>query len=290
MQAVILTDSSCDLPIELIKENNIEIIGLMCNFNNKQYEDNLGQTLTYKEFYDGIRNGEMPTTSQINVYRFYKKFEEFVKEEKAIIYIGFDSKISGTLNSALIARQQIIDEYENADITVIDTRCASIGEGLLVYKASNMLKNGASKEEIIREIETMCPKMNHWFIVENLFYLKRGGRLSPTKAVVGTILNMKPIIFVNDDGELINVCNIRGRKKAIRYLASKFKEMQGFEDEIIGISHGDCVEDAEYLAEILKREYGVNKVLINYVGPVIGSHVGAGMLSLCFLARNNRNI
>ncbi|PJI07914.1 MULTISPECIES: DegV family protein [Clostridium] len=290
MQVVILTDSSCDLPIGLIKDSNVEVIGLMCNFNNKQYEDDLGQTLPYKEFYDGIRNGEIPTTSQVNVYRFYKKFEKLIKEEKAVIYIGFDSRISGTLNSAFIARQQIIEKYKNADITVIDTKCASIGEGLLVYEALNVLKNGKSKEEIVQEIEDISHKMNHWFIVENLFYLKRGGRLSSTKAVVGTILNMKPIIFINDDGELINVCNIRGRKKAIRYLASRFNEMHGFENKVIGISHGDCVEDAEYLAEIMKSEFGVKKVLINYVGPVIGSHVGAGMLSLCFLAKNDRNI
>lgn len=290
MQVVILTDSSCDLPVEIVKKNNVEVIGLMCNFADKQYEDDLGQTLSYKEFYNRIRNGEMPTTSQVNVYRFYKKFEELVKEEKSVIYIGFDSKISGTLNSALIARQQIINEYKNADITVIDTKCASIGQGILVYYAANMLNTGLSKEEIVQKIQEMCPKMNHWFIVENLFYLKRGGRLSSAKAVAGTILNVKPIIFINAEGELINVCNIRGRKKAIRYLASKFEEMQGIENKVIAISHGDCIEDAEYLAEIMKSEFGVKKVLINYVGPVIGSHVGAGMLSLCFLAKNNRNV
>ncbi|WP_234123746.1 DegV family protein [Clostridium hydrogenum] len=289
MDTVLLVDSSSDLPLKFIEESEVETIGLMCHFKDKEYEDDFGKSLKYKEFYDGMRNGEKPYTSQINSYRFEQKFKELVKKNKKVIYLAFDSAISGTFGSAEVAREEVIKEYQDADIKIVDTKCASIGEGILVYYAWKMLEAGKSGDEVIEWAKNSCLKVNHWFIVENLFHLSRGGRLSMSKAVVGTLLNIKPIICINDLGELVNVINIRGKKKAIRFLTEELREKgSDYENMIVGISHGDCIEEAEYLAEIVKSEFHVKKIIINHVGPVIGSHVGPGMLSLCFFSEKGR--
>jgi len=291
MKTVLLVDSSCDLPLEFIEKSKVETIGLMCHFKGEEYEDDFGKTLKYEEFYEAMRQGERPSTSQINSYRFYEKFKELVEKNKEIVYLAFDSAISGTFNSAEVARMQVLEEYPKASIKIIDTKCASIGEGIVIYCAWKALQSGKTGEEIIKWAEENCKNMNHWFLVENLFHLKRGGRLSMSKAVVGTLLNIKPVIFVNENGELVNIINIRGRKKAIRFLVDKLKERgNDFENMVVGISHGDCHKDAEYLKDIIKDELGVKEIIINYVGPVIGSHVGPGMLSLCFFSGEGRKI
>lgn len=286
MNIAIMTDSSCDLPSTYIKENNIESPGLMCLFNEKEYQDDFGLTLTYKEFYEGMRQGVKPVTSQINMFRFKEIFERLVKEGKQVIYIGFDSKLSGTFQSAVAAKQEILETYKAADVTVIDTKSASLGQGLLVYYAIEMLKKGASKEEIINWVNENMYNINHWFYVEDLQHLKRGGRISATKAAVGTLLNIKPIIFLDSEGSLKQVTTIRGKNKAIKYLIEKYVERAKSKDDIVGISHGDCLEDAEELAKLLKEECGVKEVIINHTGMVIGAHVGPGMMSLCFLGKN----
>lgn len=286
METVLMTDSSCDMPRKFIEENNIQFLGLTCFYKGKAYEDDFGKTLTYKEFYDGMRHGEMPYTSQINVYRFAEVFEKFAKEKKSVIYIGFDSAISGTVQSAATAKNEVLEKYPDADITVIDTKSACVGQGLLVYYACEMLKNGASKDEIINFINQNMLKVNHWFMVEDLFHLKRGGRISATKAYMGSILNIKPIIFINDKGELINVTNIRGRNRGMKYLVDMFREKAVPHEQAITISHGDCEEDALALKDMLTSEFNIKKVIINPVGLVLGSHVGPGMLSLCFLGKD----
>lgn len=291
METVLLVDSSCDLPLEVIEKSKVETIGLMCHFKGEEYEDDFGKTLKYEQFYEAMRNGERPSTSQINSYRFYEKFKKLVIENKEIVYLAFDSAISGTFNSAEVAKMQVLEEYPEANIKIFDTKCASIGEGIVNYYAWKSLQSGKTGEEIIKWAEENCKNMNHWFLVENLFHLKRGGRLSMSKAVVGTLLNIKPIIFVNENGELVNVINIRGRKKAIRFLVDKLKERgNDFENMVVGISHGDCLKDAENLKDTIKSELGVKEVIINYVGPVIGSHVGPEMISLCFFSDKGRKI
>ncbi|GAA0178133.1 DegV family protein [Clostridium sediminicola] len=286
MDTVILVDSSSDLPRSFIDENNIPIVGLTCHLHDVDYVDDFGKTLSYENFYNEIRNGAMPTTSQVNVFTFVEKFKELLLENKAIIYLAFDSSISGTYNSAVIAREQVLEEISDADITIIDTRSASIGEGLLVYKAYEMLKNGEPKEKIINWVEDNKFNIHHFFIVEDLNHLRRGGRVSSTKAAIGTLLNVKPMIYVNKKGELINIASIRGRKKAIKTIIERFD--QNITDkscEVVCISHGDCLEDALYLKEMLQEKYKAKKVLINHVGPVIASHTGAGMLALCFIGK-----
>ncbi|KPU45964.1 DegV domain-containing protein [Oxobacter pfennigii] len=284
MQTVILTDSCSDLPLSYVEENNIHVIGMAYNFKGQEHIDDFGKTLSYKEFYDNLRAGEMSSTSQINVFTFVEIFKKYVNESKSVLYIGFSSALSGSVNSAKIARETVMEEIPGADITVVDSLCASGGEGLLVYHAVEMLKKGHSKDEIADWAEKNKLKVIHWFTVEDLNHLKRGGRVSSTAAFVGTILDIKPILQVNDEGKLIPITKVKGRKKSIKALADKLKEMiVSPEEQVIFINHGDCLEEAEYLKRLVLEEVKVKDVVINYVGPVVGSHSGPGTLTAFFM-------
>lgn len=281
---IIMTDASCDLSGSFIEENKIPFLGLMCHFKGKDYEDNFGQSLSYEEFYKGLENGEVPYTSQINEYRFTEKFRKLLKQKRPIIYIGMSSGISGTFNSSKLAKNAILSEFEDADITLIDSKSSSIGLGILVYYACKMAQEGLSKDEIVNWVNNNMLKMNHWFMVEDLRHLKRGGRISSSKAVIGTLLDVKPIIYIENEGKLKNVTNVRGRKKAIKYLVERFRERAvDTENQVIGISHGNCIEDAKLLKKMIEREFPNNKCIINTLGMGMAAHCGSGMLSLCFL-------
>ena len=284
MKPVIVTDSCCDLPLSYLKENNIDAPGLNVNYKGSVFEDDLGQTVKYDEFYKEVRNGELPSTSQINPSVFEDIFERYAKDNIPVIYIGFSSALSGCVNSALIAKSTIEDKFNNADITVIDTKSASLGEGLIVHHAIEMLKSGCEKDDIVSWIENNKLKVNHWFTVDDLFHLKRGGRVSSTAAVIGTILNIKPVLHVDNEGRLIPVTKVKGRKKSITAMFEKLKEMiVNPESQTVFISHGDCIEDAEYLKGLILSEFKVKDVIINYVGPGIGAHSGPGTLALFFI-------
>ncbi|SKA90675.1 EDD domain protein, DegV family [Clostridium sp. USBA 49] len=284
METVLIIDCCCDLPIEYVEKNNVELLSLTVNINGKEYKDNLGKSLSYKDFYLAVRNGAMPSTSQINVFDFEKEFRKHVSLGKAIIYIAFSSALSGTYNSACIAKENILEEYKDADITIIDSRCASLGEGLLDYYAIEMLKNGASKEEIVNWVEENKLKVNHWFTVDDLNHLKRGGRVSETAAAIGTILDIKPIMHVDDEGKLIPVTKVKGRKKSIKTLAEELnKRIINPEEQIIFISHGDCIEDAKFLEKLILEKHKVKDVIINNIGPIIGSHAGPGTIAVFFI-------
>jgi len=268
MDTVLLIDCCTDLPRSYVEENEIPFVSLVCNFRGQEYKDDFGKTLSYEEFYTAVRNGEMPSTSQVNVYVYTEVFKKYAAEGKPIIYLGFSSALSGSLNSALLAKDMVCEEIENADITVIDSRSASLGEGLLAYHAN----------------ETNKLRMNHWFTVDDLGHLKRGGRLSGTAALVGTLLDIKPILQVDNEGKLIPVSKVKGRKKSIKTLLGMLQEnIESPEEQVIAISHGDCIEDAEYLKEMILKEYKVKDIIINNVGPVIGSHAGPGVVALFFL-------
>lgn len=290
MKPVILVDASCDLPLEYIEENHVPHVGLICHIDDREYEDDFGKTFTYDEFYSELRKGKMPSTSQINSFRFEEKFRECAKQGIPVIYLAMSSALSGTYNSSVLARDVVLEEYKNADITVIDTKAASIGEGILVYYAYDMLNTGHDKGDIITWIQENKLKMNHWFAVSDLDHLKKGGRISSSAAMVGSILNINPILCISKDGSLTHLTNVRGRKKAIKFLIDKFKEeVDKPEDTIVAISHGDCIDEAEYLGRIMKEEFHVKDVIINKLGLIMGSHCGQGMISLCFLGNENRN-
>jgi DegV family protein with EDD domain len=287
MNTVLLIDSCTDLPRRYVDENQLPFVSLVCNFKGQEIKDDFGVTLGYKEFYNTVRDGEMPSTSQINAYTYEEMFRKYVNEGKAIIYIGFSSALSGSFGSAVLAKNIVCEEMENADITLVDSRSASLGEGLLAYYANEMLKSGATKDEVVSWLESNKLKLNHWFTVDDLGHLKRGGRLSGTAAFVGTLLDIKPILHINDEGKLIPVSKVKGRKKSIKTLFEMLQEnIVNPEEQVIAISHGDCIEDAEYLKEMILKEYKVKDVIINEVGPVIGSHTGPGVVALFFMGSN----
>lgn len=284
MDTVLLIDSCTDLPLSYVEKNELPVVNLVCNFKGQEYKDDFGKTLSYQEFYAAVRDGEMPSTSQVNVYVYTEIFKKYATEGKSIIYLGFSSALSGSFNSAILAKDMVCEKIENADITLIDSKSASLGEGLLAYYANEMLKAGASGDEVVSWLETNKQKMNHWFTVDDLGHLKRGGRVSGTAAFVGTLLDIKPILKVDDEGRLIPVSKVKGRKKSLKTLFEMLKEnIESPEEQVIAISHGDCIEDAEYLKEMILKEYKVKDVIINHVGPVIGSHTGPGVVALFFM-------
>lgn len=293
MKTIFLIDSCSDLPLSFIEENSdcLDIIGMPVEIDGKDYIDDFGKTLTHEEFYKFIRKGIMPTTSQINSHRFLEKFKKHSDDGNSIIYIGFTSGMSGTYNSAMVAKEMLLEENPNADITLVDTRCASVGEGLLILYAVEMLKNGSSKDEILNWIEGNKLKSNHWFAVDDLTFLKKGGRISATSAAVGTLLKVKPILTVDNEGKLKSYTNVRGRKKSLNFLIEKSKEhIIDSENSIIIIGHGDCIKEAKKLEKEVQNELNPRKIIITQLSSTIASHVGPDMISLAFIGEARENI
>lgn len=283
---VIVIDSASDLPLDFIKNNNLKLAGLKCIFKNNEYIEDETMKLTYHDFYEGIREGEMPQTSQVNTFKFFEIFESIVREGKSVIYPAFSSALSGTMNSAVLAKQEILDKYPEADINIIDTKCASLGLGLVIIKSLELMNKGASKDQIISYMEEISKKVNHLVLLDDLNYLKKGGRLSGTAATLGSILQLKPLVKVDNEGRLINYSKVKGRKKGLNTL---FEEFENSAVDInsqgtLCISHSDCLEDAKKLESMIKSKYNV-EVLINYIGCVIGSHTGAGTIAFFFIGK-----
>ena len=285
MNPVLILDSCTDLPYSFIKEHNIPVINFTFHFKGSDNIDDFGQSMDFKTFYDAVRKGEMATTSQVNADVYTKAFRPFVEQNRPVIYLCFSSALSGSYNSAVMARDMLLDEYPESDITVIDTRAASMGEGLIAWYAVKMLEEGSGKDEIVQWVETNKLKVAHWFTVEDLNHLKRGGRVSGTAAFIGTMLDIKPILHVDDEGRLVPVTKVKGRKRSIKTLFEKLEEsIVNPEDQVIFISHGDSHNDAEYLAGLIRAKYNVRDIIINQIGPVIGAHSGPGTLALFFIA------
>ena len=281
----IITDSGCDLNKTMIEELNITIVPLYVNFRQQSMEDSVDEGIA--ELYAGLRAGEAATTSAINPDRWANAMEPVLARGEDVLVITFSSGLSTTYQSAVIAANELQEQYPQRKIRVVDSLCASLGQGLLVWYACQKRAAGMDIDELVSWLEESKPRLAHWFTVDDLMYLKRGGRVSAATALVGTMLQIKPVLHVNDEGRLISVSKARGRKASIAALA---KQMQTTglpgENDTIFISHGDCREDAEALAEMLKESCGVKNVVIGYVGAVIGSHAGPGTLALFFLGQH----
>ena len=283
MAIKIVTDSSCDLGINFIEENNIELIPLLLNLDGETLKDDLGKSLGYREFYEKLRAGSMPSTSQINIYTFEEKFKELLDKGYEILYIGLSSALSGTFNSANMARNNILEENQNAKIAVVDSISVSMGLGMLIKKAYEMINEGKMLEEIVQWIEENKSKVIHAILVDDLKHLKRGGRLSASSAAVGTILNIKPLLKLNNSGAVEATEKVKGKKKALKRLASIVKEKAiNIENEILYIMHGDALEEAQYLKEMILQELNFKDVKVEYIGTVIGTHGGPGTIATVF--------
>ena len=283
MAIKIVTDSSCDLGINFIEENNIELIQLLLNLDGEIIKDDLGKSLGYREFYEKLRAGSMPSTSQINIYTFEEKFKELLDAGYEILYIGLSSPLSGTFNSANMARNNILEENPNAKIAVVDSISVSMGLGMLIKKAYEMINEGKMLEEIVQWIEENKNKVIHAILVDDLKHLKRGGRLSASSAAVGSILNIKPLLKLNNSGAVEVSEKIKGKKKGLKRLASIVKENAiNIENEILYIMHGDVLEEAQYLKGIILQELNFKDVKVEYIGTVIGTHGGPGTIATVF--------
>lgn len=282
----IVTDSSCDLTQEMADEMNMKIAPLSVSFRGKEYRNYLdGRELDVKEFYQGLRGGELTSTTAANPELWRQVIEPALKDGEDVLVLAFSSGLSATYTSACLAADELREQYPERKIYVVDTLCASLGQGMFCWLVNRKKQEGATLEEARDYAENTKLHQAHWFTVDDLFFLKRGGRVSGATAVVGTMLQIKPVLHVDDAGKLISVGKARGRKASIQALAAKVGE-DAIEPEkqVMFISHGDCLEDAEYLAKLLQEQYHVPEIHINYVGPVIGSHSGPGTLALFFLA------
>lgn len=276
---IIVTDSTVDLPESMLEEQGIPVLQLNYVLDGKTYEDRKG--LSGKEFFDKLREGSMPTTSQVNPEQAKEFFEPFVKAGKNILCIGFSSGLSGTYNSERIAAEELSEEYPEAKIIVIDSLCASMGQGLLLAKALKKQREGMTLEELVQWLEENKLHICHNVTVDDLNHLYRGGRISKTTAVLGTLVQIKPIIHMNDEGKLIVIGKERGRKKALNTIVDRMgKQMEGYENDLVMVTHGDCLEDAEYVKSQIQKKYGIQNVVINGIGTVIGTHTGPGVVAV----------
>ena len=281
----IITDSGCDLPSQMFKQMDVHYIPLFVNYKGAEREDSVDEGV--QEMYAGLRAGEVATTSAINPDRWARAMEEVLAQGFDVLTITFSSGLSTTYQSAVIAGEELKEKYPERKIYVVDGLSASMGQGLLVWYACQKKAEGLSVEELAAWVEYNRKNLCHWFTVDDLMFLKRGGRVSAATALVGTMLQIKPVLHVDNEGKLINVGKARGRKAAINHLLQKAQELgDGFDNSTMFISHGDCVEDAEYLAGQLKEKLGVKEVKIGYIGAVIGSHAGPGTLALFFLGKH----
>lgn len=287
----IITDTTTDLPMAYIEENNIGLMYLNCIIEGKTYGKDNMQELDLKSFYKGMREGKMPTTSQINPEEAKAEFEKYVETEKEILCLAFSSGLSGSYNSMRIASEEVMEEHPECKIRVIDSLCASLGEGLFVYQAVEQRRAGKTMEETAKWLTEHIQNIVHVFTVDDLFHLYRGGRVSRTSAVIGTVAAIKPVLHVDQEGHLIPIMKKRGRKKALNCLVDYMEEKQGsfLEDNRNGtvfISHSDALEDAEYVRDEIKKRFGVENFVINMIGPVIGSHTGTGTIALFFMGES----
>ena len=281
---VITTDNNSDLPEKYFKDHGVGCMYLSYSMDGKNYTH--GNFLPEHEFYEAMRNGSMPTTAQVNPENAKALLEPYLKEGKDILHIAFSSGLSGTYNSSRIAAEELMEEYTDRRIIVVDSLSASLGQGLLVWLAQQKKELGQTLEDVADWVEKNKLKMVHLFTVDDLNHLYRGGRVSRTTAIVGSMLNIKPVLHVDNEGKLTAIGKVRGRKKALQELVKLMDEKIGSfgaDCDTIFISHGDCEQDAQYVAAKVKEKYNIKNIIINQVGATIGAHSGPGTMALFFV-------
>ena len=281
----IITDSVCDLPESMLKELHVKTAPLHILFRGQNLPDSVGEGL--KEIYDGMRAGEAPTTSAVNPQGWISVMEPVLAEGRDVLALGFSSGLSTTYQSAVIAARELEEKYPQRKILVVDTLSAALGQGLLVWYTCRMRDKGLSLEELAAWVEENKFHICHWFTVDDLMHLKRGGRVSAATALVGTMLQIKPVLHVDDNGKLVNMAKARGRKASIEALAKKLDELgEGYDNSTVFVCHGDCPEEAAKLKAMLLQRPGVKEVFTGNLGAVIGAHAGPGTLAVFFMGSN----
>ena len=279
---VIVTDSCCDLTQQLVEEMGLAVIHLKVLVEDKTYTNYPDwREIPAKDFYDLMRAEKTASTSAPSIGDFVQVFEPILQEGRDILYLGFSSALSSTVSTGMLAAQELMEQYPERRVLCVDTLCASLGQGLFVRLVWEKQQAGASLEEAFAFAKELMPNLCHWFTVNDLHALQRGGRVSKTIAVVGSMLQIKPLLHVDDEGRLIKIGTVRGRKASIAALKDKLKEtITAPETQTIYISHGDCEEEARLLADMIAAEVPVKGFVFNHVGPVIGAHTGAGVIAL----------
>ncbi len=281
---IITTDITCDLPEDYLRQHNISVLPLYYTFDDTVYGDKI--FLTPKEFYDKMRKGAMPTTMAANPENARMLFTGLLDQGYDILHIAFSSALSGSCSVAGTVARELQEERPEARIVVVDSLCASLGEGLFVHKAVELKESGKSLDETLAWLEKNKLNFCHLFTVDDLFHLHRGGRVSKATAIIGTLINVKPVLHVDNEGRLIPLNNVRGRKKALISLVDQMENrLKNYpqQNDIVFISHGDCEEDAQFVADLIKERFGIKNALLNYVCPTIGSHSGPGTVALFFM-------
>ena len=282
---VIMTDSCCDLTDEMARELGIVVVPLSLEMGGQTYRNWLdGRDIAFQDFYSRIRAGETATTSAVSVGDFQEQMRAILSQGKDILYLSFSSALSTTYQSAVIAAEDLRAEFPEAEIHVVDSLSASLGQGLLLYLAVEQKRKGLTAAELAKWVEDNRLTVCHWFTVDDLNFLKRGGRVSATTALLGTMLSIKPIMHTSDEGKLVPVSKARGRKAAIAALLDKIEALGIHpEKQTMFICHADCEEDAKAVAQTIQDRFGTPTVHINYIGPVIGSHTGPNTMGIFFV-------
>ncbi len=285
----IFTDSSCDLPKEVIEKFELKVMQLEVIIDDKPPV--LNRDIDIKDFYEQLRNGAMAKTSAVTLGHFEENMRAVLDAGKDILYLGFSSGLSATYNNGVMIIEDLLKEYPDRKILFTDTLCGSVGQGLVVYHAAKLREEGKPIEEVLEAVETIKQRVHHQVTVNDLFFLKRGGRVSAASAVAGTVLQFKPIIIVDKEGKLSNIGKVRGRKTSINELFSMLKKTQKFEElPYVFISHSDCLDDVNHLADMIKSEFPNTEIVISDIGPVIGAHTGPGAIALCHLGKTTKGV
>ncbi|HLR21470.1 MAG TPA: DegV family protein [Tissierellaceae bacterium] len=283
MNIKILSDSACDLPQELIDKYDIDILPLIVTKDGKEYLEEID--ISSDEVYKGMRNGEVYKTAQIPANTFQNKFEEYAKSGRKVIYLAFSSGLSGTYQTSLLVKDNVMEQYPDLDLEIIDTKAASGGFGSIVLRVAKLAKEGKSKKELIDAANLYINTIRHIFTVDNIEYLFRGGRVTRTQAFIGGILNIKPILHVDEKGKLVPLEKVRGKSKLLKRMLQLIEEETkgvNLKDQTIIITHGDDLKTASKMKELIKEKFGVEKFIINTIGATIGAHSGPGTLAVYF--------
>lgn len=284
MDYIIITDSGSDLPEEFAAKEELAFFPLSFSIGEREYSNEGDDRLTPEEFYAQVRAGSMPRTSQVNPELAEQRLEAYLKQEISVLYVSFSSALSGSYQTVKMIAEGLNEKYTAAKVVVVDSLCASLGQGLLISMALDLKREGKGIDEVAEWLEEHKLHLCHYFTVNDLFHLHRGGRVSKTAAVFGSLLGVKPVLHVDDQGRLIPVAKVRGRRQSLDALVDKMKEHVGsFKNQVVFISHGDCIDDANYVRDRVEKEFGIHNIMVGFIGPVIGSHSGPGTVALFFL-------